>query len=120
MKTVPIDTIRAEPVTGNYWTPPLEVSTAEIHPTLMETLVRIPQCESWRIFAINIYDMVSKGPLGYFEIAIDPLTHRACGYFAQVGFHPPMSEPIWFHCPGSVEDAIETFYQIVRTKGCLE
>lgn len=120
MKNVQINTIRAESATGYYYKPPVEVKNFDIHPVLRETLNGITQFENWRIFKTEIYDMVSRGPLGYLELAIHSSTHRACGYFAQFGFQRPMSEPMWFHCSGSVHNVTETFYQIVLKKGWLE
>ncbi|WP_245312401.1 hypothetical protein [Rhizobium sp. R693] len=111
---------RAHEITGTYWTPPTHATMAEIHPLLMAVLIMIPSYKRWNLYSANVYDMASGGPLGYFDIAVDPATRRACGYFNSVGSDIVMRKPIWFPGAGDVSDVVQTFYETVREAGHVE
>ncbi len=120
MPNMPIARLRADEMTGTYWTPPREATMAEIHPLLMALLIMLPNYERWRLHSTDVYDMASGGPLGYFDIALDPVTHRACGYFNSVGTNVAMRKPVWFQYASDTCDALQTFYEIVREAGHVD
>ena len=117
MPHMPIAQLRAEDITGTYWTPPTEATMAEIHPLLMATMIMMPNYQRWSLYSANVYDMASGAPLGYFDIAVDPTTHRGCGYFNAVGSSIVMRKPVWFQCAGYASDVVQAFYDVLREAG---
>ncbi|MBO9198233.1 hypothetical protein J5277_29310 [Rhizobium sp. 16-449-1b] len=107
-------------MTGTYWTPPVEASLAEIHPLLMAAVLMIPDYQDWSIYSADAYDMASGGPLGSFEVVVDPRTMRAYGYFRAVGSHQPMPRPLRFEGVGDESSAVESFYTLMKDAGHVE
>jgi len=120
MPHVPIAQPRAQQIAGTYWTPPTEATIAEIHPLLMAIIIMMPNPRGWGLYSANVYDMGSGEPLGYFDIALDQATRRACGHYSAVGSSVVTRSPIWFQCAGDENDAIQLFYELVREAGHVE
>jgi hypothetical protein len=72
------------------------------------------------IHSTDVYDVASGGPLGYFDVAFDPATHRACGYSNAVGPDIVVRRPTWFQCAGDVSHVVQAFYEIVRDTGHVD
>ena len=72
MTKTPIAHVRAEEISGIYWTPPAQATIAEIHPLLMAIVVSKPNYKDWLAYSANDFEMSSGGPVGYFEIVLDP------------------------------------------------
>ncbi|MBW9118222.1 hypothetical protein JNB88_31925 [Rhizobium cauense] len=120
MKNMPIAQARPQDYAGVYWTPPAKATLAEIHPLLMARLVGKPDYQKWSVYSADVFDMMSGGPLGYFEVACDPPTRRACGYYSAIGSRVVMRSPIWFECAGDVDHAMRAFHALVREAGHVD
>jgi hypothetical protein len=117
MSHMPAGQPRAEQIAGTYRTLPRRATMAEVHPLLMAIIIMMPNHQDWGLYSADVYDMASGGPLGYFDIAFDPPTHRACGYYSAVGSSVVMRSPRWFQCPGDINDAMRAFHALLRQAG---
>jgi len=120
MSNMPTAKPWAEEISGTYWTPPAQASLAEIHPLLMAVVLVIPDYQDWSIYAVDVYDMASGCPLGKFEVAFNPRTMRAYGYYSAVGSQQPMPTALRFEHVGDESVAIENFYSLMRDAGHVE
>ena len=120
MPYMPIARPRAVELSGTYWTPPTRTTMAEIHPLLMAILIMLPHRQGWSLYSADVYDMGSGDPLGYFDIASEPTTLRACGYYNAVGSSVVMRRPIWFQSHGNENDVVQAFYELVREAGHVD
>ncbi|RUM24618.1 hypothetical protein EFQ99_16460 [Rhizobium vallis] len=112
--------MRAEEISGLYWTPPARATIAEIHPLLIATFVSKTNYKDWSAYSANVFDMSSGGPVGYFEVVLDPDSNRACGYYSSVGSEPAIAPPIWFARSGDVDAVLRDFHRILREAGHVE
>lgn len=120
MKNTPIARACPEEYSGVYWTTPTKATMAEIHPLLIAVIIMMPNHRSWCLHSADVYEMNSGGPLGYFDIAFDPPTRRACGYYGAIGSQVVMRSPIWFECAGDVDDVMRAFHALVREAGHVD
>jgi len=103
---------------GTYWTPAVPMMISEAHPNLIAQLPPRLGSPRIRLMAASAYDMASCGPIGYFEVALDPDNGRACGVFRTMFENEDLtSKPVWFPCENDAELAVEKVFRIVQTDG---
>lgn len=105
---------------GTYWTPTVPMTISEAHPNLIAQLP--PRLGFQRIHLLTAcaYDMSSGGPVGYFEVALDPDNRRACGVFRTIFKGEDItSKPVWFPCENDAELAVERVSRMAQADGWI-
>lgn len=120
MTRTPTAHLRAEEMSGIYWTPPTPATSAEIDPMLMVIVMSKPNYSEWSIYSANVFDMSSGAPLGSFDMALDPTSDRACGYYSSIASNPTHSSPTWFASSGDINNVMRDFHRILREAGHVE
>ncbi|ULJ73004.1 hypothetical protein [Rhizobium gallicum] len=103
---------------GTYWTPAGPMTVSEAHPNLKAQLPPRLGFRRIRLMTACAYDVDSGGPVGYFEIALDPDNERACGVFRTIFEGEDItSKPVWFPCENDAELFIDKVFRIAQADG---
>ncbi|MBB4277828.1 hypothetical protein [Rhizobium mongolense] len=105
---------------GTYWTPAGPLTASEAHPDLIAQLPPRLGFPRIRLMTACAFDAASGGPVGYFEIALDPDNERACGVFRTILEGKDItSKPVWFPCENDAELVIDKVFRIVQADGWI-
>lgn len=114
MRAAPKDFARPGKPRAIYWTPPSSATLAEVHPLLSAVLIMCPDQGQLVIQSCQVFDAATACPRGNFDVAADPATGRAWGYFDIGNTDRPMKKSIAFAYGGPADGIVEAFYRAYR------
>ncbi|MDM9624568.1 hypothetical protein QTL95_01585 [Rhizobium sp. S152] len=117
MTSAPKDFARPRKPQDIYWTTPSASSLAEIHPLLMAVLLMRANRAQLLIQSCQVFDAATASPRGNFDVAFDPSTGSAWGYFDHGNTDHQMTRPLAFQLSGPSEDSIEAFHRVLQERG---